>query len=228
MIDAKLIQQAMDESAGAFRDQFDRASSEFHNGIPTPVPLGGARLPEGMMPGLESDVKDWRDLPEAPVSIEPEYSPEYHEAMAGYEQLGKAKKAISVLNKPVESAMKVRCQYKDLKGDEDDVAMKSRWQGEETKRDGVLESVKVLFEAVPAQYVSDRSRSSVAEVLERGRFAFEDRETFGEYMTVLQRCNQAIFADQKKLLQTIKDLKKAAKAAPEPAAAAPTESSMPR
>merc|ERR1711976_1058591 len=97
--------------------------------------------------------------------------------------------------------------------------MKSRWQGEETKRDGALASVKALADAVPEEYMSERSRSCVAEVLERGSFAFEDRETFGEYMTVLQRCNQALFADQKKLLQQIKDLKKGAKAsAPEASA----------
>lgn len=47
-------------------------------------------------------------------------------------------------------------------------------------------------------------------VVDQGKFAFEDKETFGEYMQVLQRANQAIFADQKKLLQRIKDAKKAA------------------
>merc|ERR1712060_624010 len=57
--------------------------------------------------------------------------------------------------------------------------------------------------------VSERTRSCVKAVVDEGKFAFEDKERFGEYMQVLQRANQAIFADQKKLLQRIKDAKKA-------------------
>jgi len=61
----------------------------------------------------------------------------------------------------------------------------------------------------------------VNAVVEQGKFKFEDRETFGEYMQVLQRANQAIFADQKKLLQRIKDVKKAVKASQEAASPVP-------
>merc|ERR1740120_302764 len=64
--------------------------------------------------------------------------------------------------------------------------------------------------------LSERARSSVAEVVEQGKYRFEDKDTFGDYMLVLQRCNQAIFADQKKLLQKIKDIKKAANNAAAP------------
>merc|ERR1712232_791079 len=60
--------------------------------------------------------------------------------------------------------------------------------------------------------ISERTRACVTDVVERGKFQFEDKETFGEYMQVLQRANQAIFADQKKLLRRIKDIKKAQKA----------------
>mmetsp|Transcript_37385 Transcript_37385/g.84987 ORF Transcript_37385/g.84987 Transcript_37385/m.84987 type:complete len:232 (-) Transcript_37385:180-875(-) len=209
-MDMGRMAEALIESDAAFREQFDRASPDFHGGVDVPVPTGGGRIPESM---ASDGAKDWRDLPEVQQALEPEYPPEYHAAMATYELLGKVKKAISVLNKPVESAMKVRCQYKGAEG-ESKIAMESRWRGEETNRDGALGSVKALFDLVDAAEVSDRTRSVVSEVLERGAFAFEDRETFGEYMTVLQRCNQAVFADQKKLLQTIKDIKKAANQAP--------------
>lgn len=202
--------EALIESDAAFREQFNRSSPDFHGGVDVAVPMGGARVPESM--GGEA-MKDWRDLPEVQASLEPEYPPEYHTAMATYELLGKVKKAISVINKPVENAMKVRCQYKGAEG-ESKIAMESRLRGEETKRDGALGSVKALFDNVDQTEVTDRTRSVVSEVLERGAFAFEDRETFGEYMTVLQRCNQAVFADQKKLLQRIKDIKKAASQAP--------------
>merc|ERR1719231_637704 len=118
--------------------------------------------------------------------------------MATYELLGKVKKGISVLNKPVENAMKIRCQYKSAEGD-DKTAMESRLQGAEKERDGALASMKSLFGQVDPAEVSDRSRSVLEEVFERGHYEFEEKDAYGDYMTVLQRCNQAIFADQKKL-----------------------------
>merc|ERR1719434_122508 len=90
--------------------------------------------------------------------------------------------------------------------------MESRWKGAENDRDGALSAAtETLLMNADELGISDRTRSCVAEVVERGKFNFEDKETFGEYMQVLQRANQAIFADQKKLLAKIKEIKKAAK-----------------
>merc|ERR1712151_1224343 len=77
---------------------------------------------------------------------------------------------------------------------------------------GALSAATETILAMSDQDISDRTRSCVESVVERGKFDFIDKETFGEYMQVLQRANQAIFADQKRLLQRIKDIKKAAKA----------------
>merc|ERR1711879_994898 len=96
-------------------------------------------------------------------------------------------------------------------------AMLGRLKGEENSRDGSLDAAAALLDLIDKEHISDRTRKAVEEVVERGKFEFEDKETFGEYMTVLQRCNQAVFADQKKLLQKIKDIKKATnKANPSP------------
>lgn len=116
-----------------------------------------------------------------------------------------------MLNKPVEMVMRLRVQYKGAVG-EDLTALQSRLVGAEATRDGALSSATEVIREMSDRDVSERTRQCVAEVVERGRFHFEDKETFGEYMQVLQRCNQAIFADQKKLLERIKEIKKAAKA----------------
>jgi hypothetical protein len=197
--------RALAESGADFAEQFDRNSATFHGGLTTEVPLGGARVPESM--GGES-AADWRSLPEAPTAIEDDFGPEYHAAMAAHKRLGECKKAISVLNKPVEMAMKLRVQYNDAEG-EDKVAWESRLKGAENDRDGALSAATETILDMDKADVSDRTRECVEAVVERGKFKFEDKETFGEYMQVLQRANQAIFADQKKLLQRMKDAKKA-------------------
>merc|ERR1711869_37759 len=75
-----------------------------------------------------------------------------------------------------------------------------------------------LFDKVDPACLSDRSKHVMKELFERGCYPFEDRNTMGDYMLVLQRGNQALFADQKKLLEKIKKIKKEAN---KPAAPAP-------
>jgi len=214
-IDPVQFHKDIEESGDAFANQFNRDDPTFHGGNETPVPTGGSRIPESMGGAA---VGDWRELPENQIAIEPEYPPEYHVAMAQYEIFGKVKKTLSVLNKPVENAYKVRLQYKGSEGD-DKTAMESRLKGEENNRDGALNAAQVNFDLLDQALLSDRSKSQFKEVMERGRFPFEDRDTLGDYMTVLQRVNQALFADQKTLLAKIKKIKKDAATAANDAAA---------
>ena len=58
----------------AFRQQFDRESKDFHGGLTTPVPMGGARIPSSM-PSEYPDEK-------APAPVVVNYGPEYDRLMA--------------------------------------------------------------------------------------------------------------------------------------------------
>lgn len=48
----------MIESSEAFADQFDRSSQHFHHGLQTPVPVGGARVPETMPTVYPEKIED--------------------------------------------------------------------------------------------------------------------------------------------------------------------------
>lgn len=196
------------ESGAEFAEQFDRSSSKFHNGLTTAVPMGGQKVPESMGGAAAAD---WRALPEAALAIEENFGPEYDAVVAARRELDRCKKAISVVNKPVEMAMRLRLQYKDASG-EDRTALEGRLRGAENERDGALSAATETIFLIDPAMVSERTRECVKEVVEQGAFNFEDKERFGEYMQVLQRANQAIFADSKKLLEKIKQIKKAAKA----------------
>jgi len=206
-IDPVQFHKDLEESGDAFANQFDRSNPNFNESKSwnmTPVPVGGTRVPESM--GGEA-AANWKDLPVDQIAIEPEYPPEYHKAMADYELFNKVKKTMSTLNKPVENAYKVRVQYKGAEGD-DKTALESRLKGEEAIRNGSIDAVQALMDLIDPATLSDRSKHNMKEVLERGRYPFEDRDTMGDYMLVLQRGNQALFADQKVLLAKIKKIKK--------------------
>merc|ERR1712023_207370 len=86
--------------------------------------------------------------------------------------------------------------------------MGGRLAGAENQRDGALAAATETILSMSDTDISQRTRDCVNDVVTRGKFHFEDKETFGEYMQVLQKANQAIFADQKKLLERIKATRK--------------------
>lgn len=64
----------MAESSEAFEDQFNPNSIHFHKGLPTPVPIGGARVPESMPTAYPEKVEDLASYIAADVI---NYGPEY-------------------------------------------------------------------------------------------------------------------------------------------------------
>jgi len=198
------------ESGADFAEQFDRNSATYHNGSTTAVPLGGSRLPDNFK-GDGYGATDWEKLPNAPLAIEEDFGPDYNHAMSAHKQLGECKKSISTLNKPVETAMRLRHEYLGAEGD-DKTVLEARWKGAENLRDGALSAATQNILHMSDKDISQRTRDCVQDVVDQGKFNFEDKETFGEYMQVLQRANQAIFMDQRALLARIKECKKAAKA----------------
>jgi len=204
------------ESGAQFADQFDRSNPNFHGGDERAVPIGGGRVPESM--GGEA-MKNWRDLPEQEcIAIEDDYGEEYRKWMDAYTTLNHCKKMIAVVNKPVEVAMKLRVQYKNAE-DDDRTAYESRLKGAENDRDGALSAATETILGMSDEVISDRCRAQVAEVVAQGKFEMVERETYGEYIHCLKRANQEIFMCQKKLLQKIKDAKKASQKGKQEAAA---------
>lgn len=195
------------ESGAQFAEQFDRNHPTFHGGLTTEVPMGGSRVPESM--GGEG-YADWRALPEAPIALEDDHGEEYHKWMGIYDRLNKCKKAIAVVNKPVEVAMKLRLQYKDAEGD-DRTALEGRLKGAENDRNGALDAATAIIFEESSDIVPERCSNVVQEVRDKGRFEFRDMETYGEFIQLLKRANQEIFLVQKDLLKKIKDAKKAFK-----------------
>eukprot|EP00913_Durusdinium_trenchii_P025868 g24275.t1 len=179
------------ESGAQFAEQFDRSHPKFHGGNPTAVPLGGDRVPESLAASMggEAEVKNWRDLPDAPLSLEDDYGPDYKRWMDAHKTLNDCKKAIAVVNKPVEVAMKLRVQYTEAEG-EDKSAYQGRLKGAENDRDGALDAATATILGMSPEVISERCRSCVEDVVKKGKFEFIDKETYGEFIQILKRANQ--------------------------------------
>jgi len=138
------------------------------------------------------------DTPESLISSTAEAkapSPTLTESQAQCDKLGQLKSSISSLGKPVEAVLRERQK-------------RGRVEEAEAALEQALNSVQSLAAEVCVDEFSANSRSCLEEVLARGRSSSEDRASAGEYGLVIKRCTQGIFADQKRLLQRIKELKK--------------------
>lgn len=187
------------ESDEAFRSQFDRNSKDYHKGVETTVPLGGARVPDAM-----KDHANWQNMPvhdAAATQPEVSYGPEYEAKMKLRNDLGELKKAISSLSIPVESVMKLR------QTSADDPAL----PGERQKRDGAVQELldfKLLF---PEGSEFGEKCAVVDEIAKQVPQTEEmTQEQYMEYMMMVRRHTQKIFNEQKALLERIKQIKKAA------------------
>eukprot|EP01116_Phalansterium_solitarium_P008647 TRINITY_DN22595_c0_g1_i1.p1 TRINITY_DN22595_c0_g1~~TRINITY_DN22595_c0_g1_i1.p1 ORF type:complete len:187 (+),score=63.61 TRINITY_DN22595_c0_g1_i1:93-653(+) len=174
----------------AFAAQFDRSGPEFHAGDPTPVPIGGARVPQSMS-GPEVVVQA-----EAPAAEN--FGPEYDRVFALRTNLGNLKKAIDALNPPLEAILRLR-----LAGKESDPAFAK----EVKKRDDAIAALRECDKWFVEPGEFDK-RPVIDEIANGATVTRTTAEEQADYMLANKRHTQKIFNEQKALLAKLKDLKK--------------------
>lgn len=201
------------------------------------VPLFGIRNPSRVPDSMkEGAPQDWRDLPEAQVEILPQYGAEHDNLVALRTELEQMKRTINAIGPFCET--RLRCTQKLKKGgisEEETVATTAQDEEARKKRDAAFESIKLVVskieetDASTLETTKTRLEAIVNDVVEKGSKDFQSKEEFAEYWGFLRQQTSKIFAEQKKLLERIKVIKKAATAKPaaQPVAEAKAESATP-
>eukprot|EP00762_Andalucia_godoyi_P006564 ANDGO_04970.mRNA.1 hypothetical protein DDB_G0281819 len=182
----------MSEDDAAFRSQFDRSSEDFHNGTPTPVPVGGQRVPETMQAHA-----NWQSMPIVEQTPE-NWGPEHDRLMKLRNDLGDLKKTISALGIPVEGCAKAR-----QSGAPEDVLMELQ-----AKRDTAIANMvamKPVFEGTEYS-----QKCNVIDTIAKEAVEAQDleQEQYLNYMMRIKQHTTKIFGEQKTLLEQIKAEKK--------------------
>jgi len=180
------------ESDASFREQFNRESSNFHNGDPTPVPVGGGRVPESM-PTAYPDQPQPEDTP---------MHPDIPLVMEARNRLQTFKKALSEVCSAVEARLRAS-KFKDPEKRQAALAERNAKLGEVC---GVLNGYKESLGEFQ-NWVGDFS-AVIDEIVAKAMIEYENKEQYGEYMLMVNRVSQGVFKQTKDLLQTIKELKK--------------------
>ena len=180
------------ESNIAFREQFDRESNQFHKGDPTPVPLGGERIPESMQgePQIRSEEEKIPD------------DPRYQSVLNTRSYLQEYKKIVAAICPAVEARLRGILskdeEHKTKLLIEADEKIQSLLQ---KLRDGKPELDR------NREYMPDFTED-IEYVLANANNDYQSKEEYGEFMLKVSAFNKKLFKEIQNLLQLLKDIKK--------------------
>ena len=185
-----------------FRSNFDRSSASFHNGLAVPVPVGGARVPDQM-----KDHQNWQELPvvEQAVSSPSDFGEEYFTVHNARECRNAIKKSIALLS-PILAAF--NDHYKAMKENPNTVSQQKLDQLA-NERNGFLDILVEQCAGFNASYASDViAMLDSAKLLAEGNDGKTYEANYPQWLAISKKVTTKLFAEQNKMLQEMKALKK--------------------
>jgi len=188
---------AIAESQEAFVKQFDPSSETYHHGDPTPVPVGGERVPESMPSVYDKEyIKRSAELEGATFGAEYE---KLTELRALFTEL---KKVLNHVCPPIEAVLRIRAQKVDE-------AKKAK------QTEAEYEKLKKVTEDIEKNYTSVLRKTSYAEKYVDGLEAvckdafknFKDKEDFTNFSFFVKKYTTMCFADANDILAKLKKIK---------------------
>jgi hypothetical protein len=196
------MEQALEESREEFKKQFDRSNPNYHGGDPRPVKVNEATVPDNM----RTNQLEWSEAPPTEVV---DYGPEYTRVEKMRNDLGELKKLLVGVVPPLESIVRLKVK---LATSPDDQKPKVQAQIDQDiqKRDAAIDALLKFGELEWFQpgkeYASQQA--VIQEIGLNARHDFVNAEELFEFGSQAKREGQKLFAEQKVLLQRLKDIKK--------------------
>lgn len=209
-------EQTVGEQVDIIAEQMHQARivAEGHDAKAVPVfGIYQSRVPDSM----KADNGNWRELPEAQVEILPEYGPEHDRLVALRTELEQLKRTINTIGPFVEARMRCAAKLKNEGlSESEEVMLMTQDEDARKKRDAAFESIQRVVEKIEdtdastSETIKSRLEAVVKEIVEKGSKDFSGKDEYAEYWGFLRHQTQKIFAEQKKLLERIKVIKRQA------------------
>ncbi|KAM3139459.1 hypothetical protein pb186bvf_008503 [Paramecium bursaria] len=200
------FEQDLIESEQAFAEQFDPNSVTYHGGIKVPVPVGGARVPESM----PTMYPEQQDLNQYLNKEETDYGPEYRRCMYLKEFLADLKKTLNKISATHEALLRNQeLQFKVDKNNAQAVEkLENNKQNELAGLNNTLELLKTQITYLDKdEKLKDRYKELVA-VHQLSQKSYNSKEELFEFYQLIKNLTSAIFKDNQRLTDEIKQIKK--------------------
>jgi hypothetical protein len=192
MEDQTILALEMQAAEMQFRAQFDKSNPAYHNGDPTPVPVGGVRVPESMPSAY----------PDAPVVNDVPMDEVYYRLQDLRNLLGEFKKVLSSICPAIEAKLRAK-KFKDVEKRE--TAVMERAQA---LIQVLQQAVEYKAKLMPCYEYVENYDATIDEIVEKGGYEYQEKEEYGEYMFMVTHVTQRIFKDQRIMLDRMKQIKK--------------------
>lgn len=195
------------ESEALFKQQFNPDSIHFHNGDPTPVPLGGQRIPNSMPTVYNQD-------PAETVEKKIDYGKEYDHLFNIREILNTLKKALAKLTPLLEAILRHKETF-NKSGNPSNPAHVAKLQksidGEKEKIALVLKELKDLL-GILKQFpeYQDSYYVGLNKIIENATIDYKDKEHYAGYSFEVKNYSKDLFKEMGILLEKMKAIKKEA------------------
>eukprot|EP01017_Pseudomicrothorax_dubius_P043798 TRINITY_DN7352_c0_g1_i2.p1 TRINITY_DN7352_c0_g1~~TRINITY_DN7352_c0_g1_i2.p1 ORF type:complete len:251 (-),score=81.25 TRINITY_DN7352_c0_g1_i2:132-836(-) len=204
--------KAIVQSEQAFRNQFDPNSLLFHNGDPTPVPLGGVRQPKSMPTVYSDQLNDAEAMEEFLLT-----NPEYNDLIARRDQLGELKKAVSQVPPILEAILRHRDKGNHIGTQKAEQKKHELIAQEKVKLDVSLKELASFGPIIASLKYTELIGKDLATIEKRAKEEFPTKEELTDFGFFVKKVTQKIFNEQKRILDQIKILKKKLLSNPKPA-----------
>ena len=197
--------QDLCESQLLFKDQFNPNSITFHNGDPTPVPLGGQRVPLSM-----PTVYNPENTSNEKSSMN--YGLEYDHIMQRREFFNELKKTLAKLTPPIEAILRHKEAFV-INGKPNNPShitkLKKSIDGEKEKIAVVLKELRFFAEIIKDFHEYKESfYSNLTKLIENGTVDYQDKEQFTGYSFEVKNYSKDVFREMGVLLEKMKAIKK--------------------
>lgn len=193
------------ESEQMFKAQFNPNSILYHNGDPTPVPLGGQRVPNSM-PTV------YKDQPQASEEKPPNYGPDYDRIYNTREFFNSLKKALAKLTPPIEAILRHKETFAASANPNNQAHVAKLKKSIDIEREKINNVTKELQGL--GQFLQDLPEYkesfcvNLNKIVENGKVEYQDKEQYTNYAFEVKNYSKDVFKEMGLLLDKIKAIKK--------------------
>lgn len=193
------------ESETLFKQQFNPNSIHFHNGDPTPVPLGGERIPNSMPTVYDPEMKE---LDEKKI----DYGPEHDRLLSIREFFNNLKKSLAKLTPPMEAILRHKETFKKSANQTNPSNVSKLQKSIDLEKDKIvvvlkeLKDMAAILKTFPEYH--DTYYLNLNKIIENGIIDFQDKEQYTTYSFEVKNYSKDAFKEMGILLDKIKAIKK--------------------
>lgn len=184
------------QSQQAFVQQFNPNSSDYHHGDPTPVPVGGERVPMSMPTVYDKDY-----IKKSEESEGTNYGAEYEKYMELRTLFADLKKALNLVCPPIEAVLRIRSKPLEEVKKNEQIAQEMQ------KVELATSDISRINEVLKKTNYAEKYADGLDAIAKDAFRSFNSKDDYTNFLFFVKKFTALCFADSTDVLNRIKKIK---------------------